>query len=301
MRTNQFGAFGLIIDSEIPLPELIPYGGGNAPDVRIRLGAIPTHLEEPSLTGVLFEVKGNQFLLRIVGVGAYLAENGSNITIDPVPGCDAQEIRVFLFTSVFGALLHQRGCLPLHASSVVKEDQAFAFAGPSGVGKSTLAAALEQRGYHLIADDITVINLDRIEQPAVVPGYPRLKLWKDVINHLGFEHGEPTRLRQTMEKYSIPSQGFHDQPFPLKAVYCMEIGNNQGHASLQPIKGCDKLSSLTRNTYRVRFLKGMDIGNRHFTQANALARSVRMVSLWRTKDLTQLQGLLDLLEEDFHS
>ncbi len=300
MRTNHFQAFGLLINSTIPLPELVPYTGEETPGVNIHVGTVPSHLENPSLTGVLFEVKGNQFLLRIEGVAAYLAEDGVKVMIDPVPGADEREIRLFLYTSVFGAVLHQRGILPLHASSVVKDNRAYVFMGPSGSGKSTLAAAFQKRGYRLLADDITVVSVVPPNPPTAIPGYPGVKLWRDAMDHLDLESNDAIRIREKMEKYTLPSQDFLEEPVPIKAIYRLGIVNNESEASLQPVKGCDKLSFLTGNTYRGRFLKGMAIGNRHFLQANTFARIVRMVSLKRANDLGQLKDLLDLLEEDFH-
>lgn len=300
MNKNVFQAFGLILSSGIELPDLAPFTGERVPDVRIRLGEVPPHLVEPALTGVLFEVKENQFLLRIEGVASYLVEGGQSITIQPASGSEEKEIRIFLFTSVLGALLHQRGEFPLHASAVVRDGHAFAFCGPSGVGKSTLAAALQKRGYPLIADDITVVRLDPRKQPIAVPGFSHLKLWKDALNHLGIESGELHRIRQDMEKYAIHSQNSHITAVPIKTIYCLGV-ENQPLESLEPIKGHSKVGFLTSNTYRGRFLRGMEIGNRHFLQVNAIARSVRMVSLQRTTNLDRIENLLDLLEKDFQS
>ena len=50
-------------------------------------------------------------------------------------------------------LLWQRGGLLLHASGVELGGKAIAIAGPSGIGKSTLARALLERGGRLIGDD----------------------------------------------------------------------------------------------------------------------------------------------------
>jgi hypothetical protein len=301
MQSNRFQAFGLIIHSEIPLPGLFPYTGEEESDVYIVMGSVPLQLENPSLTGVLYQVKENQFLLRIEGVASYLVEGGQSITIQPASGSEEKEIRIFLFTSVLGALLHQRGEFPLHASAVVKDGHAFAFCGPSGVGKSTLAAALQRRGYHLIADDITVVRLNPQKQPIAVPGFPHLKLWKDALNHLGIDRVERHLLRQNMEKYALHPQNTYTEVVPLKTIYCLGVENNQYQESLEPIKGHSKVGFLTSNTYRGRFLKGMEIGNRHFLQVNAIARSVRMVSLQRTKNLDRIENLLDLLEKDFQS
>lgn len=299
MCPTRFIAFGLVIDTSIDLPELIPYTGDRDSDVHIRVGPVARHLEDPLLRGVLFEVCGDQFLLRIDGVANYRVEEGERITIDPVAGCDEKEVRVFLFTSVFGALLHQRGYLPLHASSVACKGQAFVFCGPSGVGKSTLAAALSRRGYDLIADDISVVNLDHSKHPYVFPGYPRLKLWRDVMDHLGHESEEPLRLYKEIEKYSLPLQNLVTTPVPIKTIYSLGVVHIQEHESLEPIKGHYKVASLTSNTYRGRLLKGMVVGNRHFIQVNTIAQATRMISVKRTACLDRMEVLMDLLEEDF--
>jgi hypothetical protein len=262
---------------------------------------VPSHLENPALTGVLYQVKDNQFLLRIEGVASYLVEDGTLITIDSVPGCEERVIRIYLLSSVFGALFHQRGMLPLHASAIARDGQVVLFLGASGSGKSTLAVAFQQRGYDLLADDITIINSDHSPQPTVVPGFPRLKLWKDTLTYFSYEYTEANRLRKELEKYTIPAQSFPETMLPLKTIYCLEIGSNHHPELSASVKGYTKLSYLTGNTYQVRFLKGMEIGSRHFQQANTLARKVPMKLIKRGRRLDQIDALIDLLEKDFLS
>ena len=54
-----------------------------------------------------------------------------------------------------------------------------AFAGDSGGGKSTTAAALHARGLDLVTDDLLVLDPDAAGGVVVYPGFPVLRLWPE--------------------------------------------------------------------------------------------------------------------------
>lgn len=56
--------------------------------------------------------------------------------------------------------LAQRGVILLHAACVAREGLALAMMAPGGTGKSTLAGALQRRGWQSVADDALYCGLD---------------------------------------------------------------------------------------------------------------------------------------------
>ena len=84
----------------------------------------------------------------------------AEIVAEPRQGVPDSNVRLFLLGSAMGALLHQRGLLPLHTNAVEVGGRAFAFMGKSGAGKSTLAAWFHDRGFRIVADDVCVVGFD---------------------------------------------------------------------------------------------------------------------------------------------
>ena len=82
-----------------------------------------------------------------------------------------------------GALLHQRNILILHGSAIKVNGESVIFVGPSGVGKSTLAAGFTKRGYPFLVDDVCALSVG-CNHPLVIPGFPRLKLWADTLKKI---------------------------------------------------------------------------------------------------------------------
>ena len=67
--------------------------------------------------------------------------------------------QILLEGFVLGLLAGLRGALVLHASAVELPDgRALAFIGPSGTGKSTMAALLTRAGCRLLADDVVAVE-----------------------------------------------------------------------------------------------------------------------------------------------
>lgn len=179
-----YHAYGLNIASDLECPELLR-GNGAAPDVRVRLGNVPEQLDSPKAQDVPYQAAPQQFLLKLDRIARFLVCNGNEIVIERAPEATDGDLRVFLLGSVIGALLHQRGVLPLHASAIETRLDAVAFAGEVGLGKSTLAAAFHRRGYRVLADDVCTVSLDQEGKPLVTPAYAQLNLWADALEQIG--------------------------------------------------------------------------------------------------------------------
>ena len=101
-----------------------------------------------------------------------------------------------------GAAILQRGLIPLHGSTVLNGKKAFAICGKSGAGKSSLAAEFIRLGYHLVSDDISVMDV-KGEQIYVKRGIQHLKLWSDSIESLQLRSSVLSRVRPSLEKYYL--------------------------------------------------------------------------------------------------
>jgi hypothetical protein len=292
-----YRAFGLDVASELDLPELQTRPDATEPDVHIRLGAVPESLPDAQASGVLFQAAANRFLLRL-DHARFLVQNGSEILVERLAENEAQ-LRVFLLGSCFGALLHQRGLLVLHASAVQTPKGAVAFAGVSGSGKSTTLGAFLQRGYPLLSDDLAAIHLNENGQLVVEPAIPRARLWSDSAKRLGHVTDALQREQPELEKFVLPAQNFASSPVPLHRVYLLNSDNLAKNVSLESLPAFKAFNVLVHHTYRKRFLKGLAMQIVHFGLVSAAAGQVAVVMVTRPSKPFLLDELADRLEADF--
>ena len=180
---DRHAAYGLIIESGLSIPEMpLAFGPGD-PDVVVRIGAVPDHLEGALLTAENYEASADQMLLRISGVARYVVARGNEVVVEPEPDAEVHDVRVFLLGTCMGALLHQRGALVLHASGFGTPEGAVLFAGGSGAGKSTLLAEMIDRGFDMMVDDVAGIFPGDDDQLVLQPSYPRTRMWADTADH----------------------------------------------------------------------------------------------------------------------
>ncbi len=294
-----YHVFGLLVESELPLPELIT--GVFTPDVSILFGEVTEQIEIPSVSGICYKTFEDKFLLKVDGVACYLVENGNHILIDRAEGGSDEEIRLFLLGSAFGALIHQRGILPLHGSAIVVDNKALIFSGISGAGKSTLAAGFVKRGYKLLADDVCVITLDENENPIAHPGYPQMKLWSDSLENLGHKTVSLRKIRGNLKKYALPIQtDFCNHPLPVKGIYIISTKNN-ADIGLRRLTGVEKFNAVNDNTYRLNFLKGGGSSMAHFRHIEAISRKCFVKRLERPTKGFYIEKLIELIENDMNN
>ncbi len=291
----QYSVFGLNFESEIEFPELVKSIGNI--DVTIQFGKVPESLGINSYKGVCFEAIPGYLLLEAKNIARYFVSEGKKIVIDPFPQADESSIRLFLLGSVMGALLHQRGILPLHGNSVHINNGSVLIAGISGAGKSTIAAVLALKGFEPITDDITAIEfVDDI--PVVLPGIPQLKLWHDSIIKMNITIDGLKRVRKELEKFYYPAKStYNNVVLPLKKIYIMNINNLEGIV-IKPLSGIEKFTVLKNHTYRYNYVKSMNLEINHFELVSRLASNIDISRLFRGKKGFDAEELAETVIKD---
>lgn len=242
---------GWRVQSALHLPELLPWQGEEKPaDIEISLGPIPERTAPPIFTRPHSKVWADgAFLLELEAVGRFWVEGGKRVVIEPAADANPSELRTFLLGSALGALCHQRGLLPIHASAVRLDGRAILIAGDSGAGKSTLAAALGARGHALAADDIAAFD------PAnglIWPAFPMRKLATDVLETLALENCGLVANRPGQPKFHVPAtEGFDSTPLRPHAIYILRVkGGKARPEGIENTSPATALAHLDHMIYR---------------------------------------------------
>lgn len=232
-------------------------------------------------------------LLKIADVARYLIADGREITICACDGASWDDIRLYLLGSAMGAILHQRGMLPFHGSTVCAGNRAITFSGPSGIGKSTLAAALVARGYRMLADDVSAISFTDAGVPMVNPGMPQLKLREDAGRQLGRDAAFARPLGNHAGKHGYSEHAaFVSEPLPSATVYILGRHAENRFEDIA-LKGMDKFHALRVNTYRPSFVKAMGTDRVHFDLLRKLVEHIDVHLLLRPAEGFRIDELAD--------
>jgi hypothetical protein len=290
-----YRAYGLNILSQLPVTGFEPAPVETA-DVHIHKGQAPETLENIINQGVLYQSNESEFLLRLEKVAAYYVRNGNEIIIQHLGQASEGEVSAFLSGTSFGALLHQRKMLPLHASTVIFHDKCLVIAGISGAGKSTLAMALVKEGGTLVADDISVIDFSG-EKPAVYPAFPTIKIWEDSLNHLGISSVGLEPVRGELKKYYLPIDEFNHEHTAVCHIIILNT-HNRPELEIRPLQGVDKFRVLKKYTYFFRDIPKTGLEKNHFILANRLAVQVPVTLLTRPQGEFNTEKLVRTIAEN---
>ncbi len=282
--------------SEIALPGMFAPVVESEPDVTIRQRPVPQSLENPAASGPTWQMAGEQFLLRIPDIARFLLSNGREIAYEPEPEARADDIPIFIIGTVFGILLHQREQIVLHASAVRINGKAVLFCGNSGAGKSTIAAALVQRGYPLVTDDVCAVATMAEGVPMVYPDGRQLKLWAQSIERLDLAERRGDRVRDSLEKFYVEPEEALSEPLPLGAVYALREARPPHVSGLERPNVVDAALILRRNAYRPVMVSRMGQRAHYFHAATTIARVAGIFYLTRPMDFAAMPDVLAGLE-----
>lgn len=161
---QRYRAYGFTIASSFAIPGAMPdcsAASGDLADIEIRSG--DTAIGTVDVANGPYRRSGDALLLDVPGVGRYLAASVRELLIEPAAGADPDDVAALLIATALPMLLWMRGGLMLHAAGVIPAGAgaAVAVAGPSGIGKSTLAKRLVEGGGRLVGDDSLLVSSTR--------------------------------------------------------------------------------------------------------------------------------------------
>jgi hypothetical protein len=295
----RYRAYGLILKSDVPLPELVPAlrtDRGTRPDVTVRLARrrrerspINQFLAETQLPGGELGRKiwrtDEGFAIVFPGLARFdLSAGGDRVGCTRrSDGVAIRTIRHLLLDQLMPLLLSLRGREALHATAIATGAGVCAFIGPAGTGKSTIAGAFCRAGFISLADDcLSLFDRGAI---AAVPAYPGLRLWNDTATALGIEDDSgPTVAHYTPKRRAFPLANPRDfplAPIPLARIYRLERSDDAGASStsvhIESISPRDALLELVQASFPLDITDQQTL-ERHF---RFMERVVEMVPISR--------------------
>lgn len=202
-----YQAYGLILSSILPLPDLTP-AGRQKPHVEIRWA---TKIEQHLLAGqplpdnceklICQRISRKRAVLVWPTVGRAIVQHGRSIILEPLPEVSHDLLCMHLLDSGLAVLLQQRGLLPLPASVVAVGSSAVAFMKASDQSHRVIANSLHQTGLPLLADHIAAIDLN-FEIPLLRPAYP------DASPIAGLDSNPFLQMNDTF-RHMVPLKGIY--------------------------------------------------------------------------------------------
>jgi hypothetical protein len=214
------------------------------------------------------------------------------------------DIRAFLLGTIFAVLCHQRGLLPLHASAVSTETGVAAFLARSGQGKSSLVANLANRGFHIVADDICLVESSVSGDPLVIPTAPWLKLWRASLQQLGQPIEGLDQVFSEDDKYRVPIQGATSGNASVRQairnlIFIGELGRESAQqVDVKELARVHALPLLMNQVHQAYLVEAIGMRQQSFLRCGQVlseARAYRLIRPWGFQYMDQTIDAIEAL------
>lgn len=282
---------------EFPINMAVPAGMARLQaEVGLSEGSVPASLPNALTVTPTYEISHDAFLLRLPRGLAFHYRRGAGTVYARTKDILDKEVRLFFDGSVYGAIAWLNGLVPLHASAVSHAGGIYAFTGVSGEGKSTLAAALAQRGLAVCSDDVLVLDLSDPGQVMALPGHRRLKLWADAL--LLTDRQSDDAVRPGLDKFYVADQiAFDGEPLPIHRLYVLESIVN-ADPGIAPVIGADRFAALRSAYYRPQFCNAIAEQAGYFAAASRLSAAVAISRFNRSRAPADFASSISMIEAD---
>jgi hypothetical protein len=208
----------------------------------------------------------------------------------PVTGTPASAARDLYLNQILPMIRAHQGELIIHASAVAIEGVVASFVGPTGRGKSTLAAAFARAGNPFLSDDglcLTAVDGRYLASP----NRPSFRLWQDSRAAVVDRSDVPAEPEEAKSRVEAGAQlPFQAEALPLGAIYFL----GEGNSAAPIIVALSARQALTELINQSFFLDSEDRARtgRHFEALSRLAETVPSFALDYPRDYRDLPTVI---------
>ena len=301
-RMPHYRLFAGLLDSAIEFPELRPAPGGPVSwRLEIGMGGAEPPVGEPLGEDAVYgdchvrcyRRADGGFSLDYDDTGRFdISPDGQVITWYRPQAVVEEAARADVASRVLALAMHAAGTFTLHASAVSLDGRGVAFVGPKYHGKSTLAAALVQRGARLLTDDTLPVRLS--PTPMLLPGVQQLRLWGDAAARVGgapLPSGAPRKILMT----DLAEERIEANAVPFSAAYVLvPQRRDEGEVLVRR----ERLPAVAATMQLVQHARLAPLFRRReagalFSQAAAVADRVPVYVLLMQRDLDRLDEAVE--------
>lgn len=260
--TTFFG-FGQVIDTTLAVPGAL---SGNRADMAKEYIKIRAGPEEANCDAPLYTRHDNALVFSAPNIATYRCQP-DYIAVSPCPESDSAWVTGLLLATALPATLWMQGKFVLHAAGIILKgaNHAIAIAGPSGSGKSLLAAQLLEQGACLLGDDSLALEVtDAGISASGLPG--------GIHTRIG--HSEKRRFEPVAPDRSVVSA-------PLGAI--IVLGCCAGEFESVALNKLVAVEQIIANQHRPHIPAALARLGPVLAQAAAIAEQVP-VNIWRRRN-----------------
>jgi hypothetical protein len=256
--------FDILIESNIPLPELPEIEAGDASISFQLLGSPPKVKEYNSIhhwrlpdgeITISSARSGEDYILRFPDLADFqIVDDGAAVRCYPCPDVDDVSIRHLLLDQVIPRIIGHNGSIVLHASAVAINGVAAVFLGDTGCGKSTLAASFLINDCPILTDDCLLIRPETSNIIGIY-SYVGVRLWEDSIDAIvgkKYEFNEMTHYSSKRRLILHADSTNENDEIPIAAVFLLAPPANAaktGTIELEKIDGAQIATELIKHSF----------------------------------------------------
>jgi hypothetical protein len=276
---------GLVIQSEVELPELFPIAHFDKPDIRIQLDEIEQDsLTDPSVTKPFSQFNKDQYYFEFPDVVRLLVRNGCEITVEFLSS-DTRFARQFIYDNALPVAMMQRNKVLFRASGVVDEnDQVWLFFAEPRSGKTSTALKMTERGYRFFSDGIVGLASGPDDTVVATPFGPAVHLWPPVeAVQTVFETADLHLVREDISKKVGVLDADRWSPEPRTVTGLIEVERITNSLSHRPISMVEAFEVLRNGVYFNHNTVYMDMEPGMFAMLTQLVKQTRLIRVTRPK------------------